>query len=79
MCRQEVHYPGDIKKTSFLIRNLPSGIPCQFKVCGYNNGGWGELSSESNLVIPGEDLAPTPDAQRWLRIREGLHECMYLW
>ena len=59
---------------SFLVRNLPSGIPCQFKVCGYNNGGWGELSSESNLVIPGEDLAPTPDAQRWLRIREGLHE-----
>eukprot|EP01036_Dinobryon_divergens_P030135 gene30135-39332_t len=68
---QEVHYPGDIKKMTFLVRNLPSGIPCQFKVCAYNNGGWGELSAESNQVTPGEDLGPTPDAQRWLRIREG--------
>eukprot|EP00597_Dinobryon_sp_UTEXLB2267_P006584 CAMPEP_0170093198 /NCGR_PEP_ID=MMETSP0019_2-20121128/26341_1 /TAXON_ID=98059 /ORGANISM="Dinobryon sp., Strain UTEXLB2267" /LENGTH=656 /DNA_ID=CAMNT_0010313939 /DNA_START=331 /DNA_END=2302 /DNA_ORIENTATION=- len=68
---QEVHYPGDITKTSFLVRNLPSGIPCQFKVCAYNNGGWGEFSLESNFVTPGEDLDPIPDRQRWLRLREG--------
>lgn len=67
----EVHYPGDITKPTFLVRNLPAGIACQFKVKAYNNGGWGELSDESNLATPGEDLSPVPDSQRWLRIREG--------
>lgn len=68
----EVHYPGDIKKSTFLVRNLPSGIPCKFKVQAYNNGGWGESSEESNYVTPGEDLDPISDNQRWLRIREGI-------
>ena len=44
---------GDILKTRFLIRNLPMGIACQFKVSGYNNAGWGEFSDHTSYVVPG--------------------------
>eukprot|EP01032_Pedospumella_encystans_P024737 gene24737-27963_t len=67
----DVYYPGDIVKTRFLVRNLPMGIACQFRVAAFNNGGWGEFSEPTTHVIPGEQHQVLPDALRWKRIRQG--------
>jgi hypothetical protein len=67
----DVYYPGDITKTRFLVRNLPMGIACQFKVAAYNNGGWGEFSEPTTHVVPGEQHEVLPDALRWKRLRQG--------
>lgn len=67
----EVYYPGEITKTRFLVRNLPMGIACRFKVAAYNNGGWGEYSMPTTHVVPGEQHEVLPDALRWKRIRQG--------
>lgn len=67
----DVYYPGDIVKTRFLVRNLPMGIACQFKVAAYNNGGWGEFSEPTTHVVPGEHHEVLPDALRWRRLRQG--------
>lgn len=66
----EVPYPGDITKTRFLVRNLPMGIPCQFKVAAYNNGGWGEYSDPTTFVVPGEQHEVLPNDMRWRRLRQ---------
>lgn len=67
----DVYYPGDIVKTRFLIRNLPMGIACQFRVAAYNNGGWGEFSEPTTFVVPGEQHQVLPDELRWKRLRQG--------
>ena len=67
----DVYYPGDITKTRFLVRNLPMGIACQFKVAAYNNGGWGEYSDPTTHVVPGEKHEVLPDAIKWRRLRQG--------
>lgn len=66
-----IEYSNDICTTRFLVRNLPMGVPCQFKVAAYNNGGWGELSEESLLAIPGEEQTPLSAALRWKRLTMG--------
>ena len=67
----DVYYAGDIVKTRFLVRNLPMGIACQFRVAAYNNGGWGEYSEPTTHVVPGEQHQVLPDALRWKRLRQG--------
>jgi hypothetical protein len=67
----DVYYPGDITKTRFMVRNLPMGIACQFRVAAFNNGGWGEFSDPTTSVIPGEQHEVLPDAFKWRRIRQG--------
>lgn len=67
----DVYYPGEITKTRFLVRNLPMGIACQFRVAAYNNGGWGEYSTATTHVIPGEQHEVLPDELRWKRLRQG--------
>ena len=67
----DVYYPGDIVKTRFLVRNLPMGIACQFRVAAYNNGGWGEYSEPTTHVLPGEQHQVLPDELRWKRLRQG--------
>ena len=66
-----VYTPGDIKLNKFLVRDLPTGIPCQFQVQAFNNGGWGQKSRETSLVTPGEDLMPIDDKTRWTRLGMG--------
>lgn len=67
----EVYYPGDITTTRFLVRNLPFGIPCQFKVAAWNRGGWSEYSPSTPLVVPGEEEEALPDDIRWRRLQQG--------
>lgn len=67
----DVYYPGDITKTRFLVRNLPMGIACQFRVAAYNNGGWGDYSVPTTLIVPGEQHEVLPDEMRWKRLRQG--------
>jgi hypothetical protein len=52
---QEINTPGcqNITKNTFLVKNLPTGIPCQFKIKSFNNGGWSEDSEETIFVTPG--------------------------
>jgi hypothetical protein len=66
-----VYYPGEIRKNSFLVRNLPAGIPCQFRVQGYNRGGWGANSDETIRVIPGEEQQPVNSYLRWRKLCKG--------
>jgi len=66
-----IDYPGDIVKRTFLVRNLPSGVACQFAVRAYNNGGWSELSPPTLFVCPGEDRAPIPSTLRWKKLKLG--------
>jgi len=68
---RDVYYAGDITKTVFRVRNLPMGIACQFKVAGYNNGGWGDYSDPTTMVIPGEEHEVLPDWIRLKRLRMG--------
>lgn len=68
---EEVHYPGDIMKTKFLVRNLPIGVACQFKVAAFNNGGWGKPSDPTSFVTPGEEQAEITQEMRWYRVRQG--------
>lgn len=68
---EEVYYPGGIAKTQFLIRNLPIGVACQFKVSAFNNGGWGAASMPTSYVTPGEEQAEITQEMRWHRVRQG--------
>jgi len=63
--------PGDISATTFVVRNLPSGVAVQFRVRGFNNGGWSQYSEPTQPVIPGESLSPMPTSGRWRRIVQG--------
>lgn len=63
---EEVYYPGrKIFTTKFLVRNLPIGVACQFKVEAFNHGGWSLCSEFSAYVTPGEDSLPISKAMRW--------------
>ena len=66
----EVYYAGDITKTKFVIRDLPMGIACQFKVAAANRGGWGAISPDTVYVTPGENQNVLPDSLRWKRLHE---------
>lgn len=68
---EEVYYPGEIRKSKFIVRNLPMGIACQFRVCAFNNGGWGKYSEPTAYVTPGEENAVLPDHLRWKRLTQG--------
>ena len=57
---REVAFKGQIKTTRFLVKNLPSGVSCKFRVKAFNNGGWSDLSDESIMVCPGEEQQPLP-------------------
>jgi len=63
--------PGDINTTSFIVRDLPSGVAVQFRVRGFNNGGWSQYSEPTQPVTPGDWLAPMPTSGRWRRVVQG--------
>ena len=63
-----IYYPGIIALNQFLVRNLPQGVPCQFKVAAFNNGGWSCRSEETDLIIPGEEQMPLTTNRRWRRL-----------
>lgn len=60
-----------IPHSKYTVKNLPTGIACQFQVRAYNAGGWGMYSDASQLVIPGEEILPLPSAVRWKRLSKG--------
>jgi hypothetical protein len=67
----ELAYPGEIRKTTFMIRNLPMGVSCEFRLSAYNNGGWSEQSEETDTVIPGEDRTfVLPKRIKWKRLQQ---------
>lgn len=66
----EVYYAGDITNTKFVVRDLPMGVACQFKVQAFNPGGWGAFSEPTAYVTPGEDQAVLPDSVRWKRLNQ---------
>ncbi len=68
---KEVYCPGDITKTQFLVRDLPMGVSCQFRVSACNSGGWGALSEETIFVTPGEESEQVSSDTKWRRIKEG--------
>jgi hypothetical protein len=35
------------------------GVPCRFRICAYNNGGWGVHSEASDWVTPGSESTST--------------------
>ena len=53
------------------MRELPSGVPCQFRVRAYNSGGWGELSEATLMVCPGEDQTPMETMRKWKKLKQG--------
>lgn len=66
-----IAYNGDITTTKYKIRDLPTGVYCQFKVVGYNSGGWGLHSEETIMVCPGEELNPLGYGIKWKRLAMG--------
>lgn len=66
-----IRYTPDIQTTRFRVRDLPSGVACQFRVSAFNNGGWSKESEETASVIPGEELTPLLTAGRWRLIAMG--------
>lgn len=68
---QLVYYPGDIAKTQFLVRDLPMGVGCQFRVSACNPAGWGRTSDETIYVTPGEENEQISTDARWRRIQKG--------
>ena len=63
--------PVDIKTTTFIVRDLPSGVGVQFRLKCCNSGGWSQYSAASQQVTPGDSLTPLPTAGRWRRIVRG--------
>lgn len=66
-----INYTPEIRLTRFLVRDLPSGVACRFRVSAFNNGGWSRDSKETGNVIPGEELTPLQTAGRWRKIGLG--------
>jgi hypothetical protein len=64
----EMYSAGDITSTKFVVRDLPMGVACQFKVQAHNSGGWGDCSPETLYVTPGEDHDVLPASIRWKRL-----------
>ena len=67
----EVPNKVPIPGKTFTIKNLPSGLPVEFKVRAFNPGGWSTLSDMSQRAIPGVELTPPSTEERWRRITEG--------
>jgi hypothetical protein len=68
----EVQSSDPITTTLFIIRNLPMGVPVQFRVIAYNNVGPSKPSSETIMVTPGESkVAPLSKFTRWHRLAYG--------
>ena len=58
--------------TTYIVRNLPMGIPVQFRIAAYNQGGWGKHSEPSSMVTPGEaSKLYIPSDVRWRRLSQG--------
>lgn len=66
-----IPYPSDLTKRTFTVRSLPSGVQVQFKVQGFNSGGWGKPSQASEPLCPGEKLMPIDDKVKWHRLNTG--------
>lgn len=65
-----IPYKGKITSNRFTIRDLPCGVPCQFKVAAFNNGGWSQYSVETIMICPGEDRLPIDRQLRWYRLSQ---------
>jgi hypothetical protein len=55
----------------YKVRDLPSGVPCTFRIAGYNNGGWGQPSEETPFITPGEEYSPLPFLKKWTKLSLG--------
>jgi hypothetical protein len=64
---------GNITRTTHLVRNLPIGIACRFKIRCFNHGGWSQESIESVSVVPGQHQTQPAVSQdpSWSRVRQG--------
>ena len=60
-----------LKFTKYTVRELAIGIPCEFIVQSYNNGGWSNESEKSFKTIPGEFITPPTSEIKWRRINDG--------
>eukprot|EP00596_Hydrurales_sp_CCMP1899_P003429 CAMPEP_0119043238 /NCGR_PEP_ID=MMETSP1177-20130426/19666_1 /TAXON_ID=2985 /ORGANISM="Ochromonas sp, Strain CCMP1899" /LENGTH=893 /DNA_ID=CAMNT_0007010929 /DNA_START=292 /DNA_END=2970 /DNA_ORIENTATION=- len=49
----------DLNKCEYTVKNMIVGVPCRFRICAYNNGGWGAHSEQSEWVIPGSNSPST--------------------
>jgi hypothetical protein len=66
-----IPYKTAITTQFFAVRNLPSGIKCQFRVEALNEGGFSSPSEPSPYVCPGETYAPIDFFTRWNRLAQG--------
>lgn len=66
-----IDYKGVVRTTKFTIKDLPAGVHCAFRICGFNNGGWGLPSEETPLICPGEEYTPLPHNVRWRKLSLG--------
>ena len=62
---------GDVKTNYYKIKNLTRGVPCQFRISAYNNGGWGAESEPSDEVCPGSGYTTISTAVRRSRLSLG--------
>jgi hypothetical protein len=53
------------------VKNLPIGIPFDFRVKAYNSGGWSQFSESSTRVTPGKEYDPISMETRWALINQG--------
>jgi hypothetical protein len=67
----EVPNAVEIRGCSFTVKNLPAGLPVDFKVRAFNPGGWSTFSDISTKCTPGADLTPPTTEERWRRIAQG--------
>lgn len=59
-----------IRDTKYVVRDLPSGIACRFRVQAYNPAGWSVFSLPSDYVTPGEEQTPLPPYMLWRRLTQ---------
>lgn len=59
-----------IRETSYMVRDLPSGIACRFRVQAYNPAGWSSFSIPSDYATPGEEQTPLPSHMIWRRLAQ---------
>ena len=50
---RKVKTPASVTKTSYTVRELPSGVACQFRIRAFNNGGWSKYSQPTAMVTWG--------------------------
>ena len=66
-----IPYRGSLTKNTLIVRNLPSGVRCQFRVQGYSQGGWSAYSEASVYVCPGDAFKPLDFHAKWSKISLG--------